>query len=217
MLFDSSPENPHPIEVLPTQEYIIGKAFIKEIDDKNPPCIWLMLPIYREDEVTRPMRILAYHCQNYWGLYHVGPISKVPLVVNIFCCLYDRISSRGYSCHKGVENTLEFLSEYRYYVPDTLIKHVRSQTHSPDQKSDTFESYIKSDMSEKAIKTAFWAARGLASACQLSDMRISIYRAIADAYIKCRDDAAQKEIKLQVVRPDTRKVGIIDDCEDFQE
>lgn len=216
MLFDSSPEKPRPIEVLPAQEYIIGKGFIKDIDDKSPPCIWLMLPIYREEDVTRPMRILVYQYRNYWGIYHLGPISKFPLVVNIFCCLFDRITSKGYPAHKSAENAVEFMGDYRYYVPDTLIKHVRGLSHPPNKKSDTFESYITSDMSENAIKNAFWAARGLASACQLGDMRTTIYQTIAETYIKCRDDAAQKDIRLQVVRPDTRKVGIIDECEDLQ-
>lgn len=184
-------------EVSFTTEYVIGKAAVEEADQKDPPSIWLMLPVIAKSDVSKALRLVIYSYRNYWSVYAAGPISRVPLNVNLYECIYDRITGRGRSAQASAQKLVEDLSDYRYYNVSMVQRYVRSYTNLKYRKTDTFESYIASDMTEKSAINAWFAARLMSVSAHNPNTASPINNAIAATYYQCKVSAEERKVPIQ--------------------
>ena len=188
----------HKIDIITSDLYYIGRGYVEDIDLKNPPKLLLMLPIKQgSDNITKAFRFLLYQYENYWALYSIGLISKIPLVVTYQGCFYDRLGVKGYVCSEAVENVMEYLTTRHFHKGIDVMKALAT-CGNPNLR--TFVSYVDRDMAEKSIRRAWLAARIISDVSRPSEMSEKIDRRIAEIYTTCKNAAEEANITLQSPR-----------------
>lgn len=184
------------IEIVPY--YIIGKGYALNVNGDAPPKLILMLPIKQDEEdITKAFRLLMYQCENYWALYSVGTISKVPLDIVYHGCIYDRISGKGYSAADGAERMVHYLRERPFYQEISILKAIYAEGNP---KVRTFASYLRRNMPERSFRRAWFAARMMSEVCRPSELSAKIDNRVAEIYRQCKEKAEEEDITLQSSR-----------------